>query len=451
MGQPVRDYLLTLCVTAAVTYLLTGPVRKFAIVIGAMPAIRARDVHREPTPRLGGIAMFGGLCAGLIVADHLFNLNGVFELSNEPRALLSGAALIWLIGVLDDKFEIDALIKLGGQMIAAAVMVIQGLTILWLPIPGIGTVALTQWQGTLLTVALVVITINAVNFVDGLDGLAAGMVCIAAAAFFLYTYRLWYGYGIEAAAPATLFAAILMGMCLGFLPHNMHPARIFMGDSGSMLIGLVLAAGAISITGQVDPDTMKIFEGGSERAATHAALPVFMPLLLPLTIIAIPAADLVLAIVRRTWNGQSPFAADRGHLHHRLLEIGHSHSRSVLIMYFWSALIAFGAVGYSVHSASLWIVLVIVGLSAVGLVLLLMPRFTPRAPHWAESFVPPRYRRRVPEGDAPEAQHASEGAQMASPAPERAPVAVGVSGVNGATAIGPRSRFTDRDHADSSR
>ncbi|NEE39074.1 undecaprenyl/decaprenyl-phosphate alpha-N-acetylglucosaminyl 1-phosphate transferase, partial [Streptomyces sp. SID7982] len=239
VGQPVRDYLLTLCVTAAVTYLLTGPVRKFAIAIGAMPAIRARDVHREPTPRLGGIAMFGGLCAGLIVADHLFNLQGVFELSNEPRALLSGAALIWLIGVLDDKFEIDALIKLGGQMIAAAVMVIQGLTILWLPIPGVGTVALTQWQGTLLTVALVVITINAVNFVDGLDGLAAGMVCIASAAFFLYAYRLWMGYGIEAAAPATLFAAILMGMCLGFLPHNMHPARIFMGDSGSMLIGLV--------------------------------------------------------------------------------------------------------------------------------------------------------------------------------------------------------------------
>ncbi|MCM2411677.1 MraY family glycosyltransferase [Streptomyces sp. RKAG290] len=460
MGQPVRDYLLTLCVTAAVTYLLTGPVRKFAIAVGAMPAIRARDVHREPTPRLGGIAMFGGLCAGLIVADHLANLEGVFELSSEPRALLSGAALIWLIGVLDDKFEIDALIKLGGQMIAAAVMVIQGLTILWLPIPGVGTVALTQWQGTLLTVALVVITINAVNFVDGLDGLAAGMVLIASAAFFLYTYRLWYGHMIEAAAPATLFTAILMGMCLGFLPHNMHPARIFMGDSGSMLIGLVLAAGAISVTGQVDPDTMKIFFEGSERQATHAMLPVFIPLLLPLTIIAIPAADLVLAIVRRTWNGQSPFAADRGHLHHRLLEIGHSHSRSVLIMYFWSALIAFGAVGYSVHSASLWIVLVIVGLSALGLILLLMPRFTPRAPLWAEHFVPPRYRRRRRRGgEADEAAPATEDQQGSPDSQMRredeptapAPVAAGVSGVNGATAIGPRSRFADGRKAGSTR
>ncbi|MFI6943378.1 MraY family glycosyltransferase [Streptomyces sp. NPDC050418] len=437
----MREYLLTLCVTAAVTYLLTGPVRKFAIVAGAMPAVRARDVHREPTPRLGGIAMFFGLCAGLLVADHLVGLNEVFEKSNEPRALLSGAALIWLIGVLDDKFEIDALIKLGAQMIAAGVMVMQGLTILWLPIPGVGSVSLTQWQGTLLTVALVVITINAVNFVDGLDGLAAGMVCIAATAFFMYAYRMWYGYGIEAAAPATLFAAILMGMCLGFLPHNMHPARIFMGDSGSMLIGLVLAAGAISITGQVDPDLLSDF-AGSERAAVHEMVPVYIPLLLPLTIIAIPMADLILAIVRRTWNGQSPFAADRGHLHHRLLEVGHSHSRAVLIMYFWSALIAFGAVAYSVHSASMWIVLLIVALSAVGLVLLLLPRFTPRTPSWAEAFVPPRYRR----SRATTVVYESE-QPAAAPAPaaeERTPVGAGAGRLNGATAVGGRARFTDR-------
>ncbi|MFG2778465.1 MraY family glycosyltransferase [Streptomyces prunicolor] len=439
----MREYLLTLCVTAAVTYLLTGPVRKFAIVAGAMPEIRARDVHREPTPRLGGIAMFFGLCAGLLVADHLTNLSEVFENSNEPRALLSGAALIWLIGVLDDKFEIDALIKLGGQMIAAGVMVMQGLTILWLPIPFVGNVALTQWQGTLLTVALVVITINAVNFVDGLDGLASGMVCIAAAAFFLYAYRIWYSYGIEAAAPATLFSAILMGMCLGFLPHNMHPARIFMGDSGSMLIGLVLAAGAISITGQVDPDALQLFVG-SEKAAVHQTVPVYIPLLLPLTIIAVPAADLVLAIVRRTWRGQSPFAADRGHLHHRLLEIGHSHSRAVLIMYFWSALIAFGALSYSVNSASMWIVLGIVFLSAIGLLLLLLPRFTPRAPRWAEHLVPPRYRRRRAAVD-PVAVLAEEDRDP------RPPIVGGVSGVNGATAVGPRSRLLDGRKAESSR
>ncbi|MFH9010055.1 MraY family glycosyltransferase [Streptomyces sp. NPDC017943] len=445
----MREYLLTLCITAAVTYLLTGPVRKFAIVAGAMPEIRARDVHREPTPRLGGIAMFFGLCAGLLVADHLTNLNQVFETSNEPRALLSGAALIWLIGVLDDKFEIDALIKLGGQMIAAGVMVVQGLTILWLPVPGVGSVALTQWQGTLLTVALVVITINAVNFVDGLDGLAAGMVCIAATAFFLYAYRIWFSYGIEAAAPATLFSAILMGMCLGFLPHNMHPARIFMGDSGSMLIGLVLAAGAISITGQVDPDALNLY-AGSEKEAVHQTVPVYIPLLLPLTIIAVPAADLILAIVRRTWRGQSPFAADRGHLHHRLLEIGHSHSRAVLIMYFWSALIAFGALAYSVNSASMWIVLGVVFLSAIGLILLLLPRFTPRAPRWMERFVPPRYRRRGAVSEvAPGASSPEPPTDEPAPADpdHRTPVASGVSGANGATAIGARSRMADRGRA----
>ncbi|MGC4981519.1 MraY family glycosyltransferase [Streptomyces sp. DT193] len=451
----MREYLLTLCITAAVTYLLTGPVRKFAIVAGAMPEIRARDVHREPTPRLGGIAMFFGLCAGLLVADHLTNLNEVFANSNEPRALLSGAALIWLIGVLDDKFEIDALIKLGGQMIAAGVMVMQGLTILWLPIPGVGLVALTQWQGTLLTVALVVITINAVNFVDGLDGLAAGMVCIASAAFFLYAYRIWYSYGIEAAAPATLFAAILMGMCLGFLPHNMHPARIFMGDSGSMLIGLVLAAGAISITGQIDPDVMNLFTG-SPRNTVHQTVPVFIPLLLPLTIIAIPAADLVLAIVRRTWRGQSPFAADRGHLHHRLLEVGHSHSRAVLIMYFWSALISFGALAYSVNSGAMWSVLVIAALSAVGLVLLLLPRFTPRAPRWAEHLLPPRYRRRraaaaAARDVAPVTHEAASESEPDEAREHRAPVVAGVAGVNGATAIGTRARLLDRREAESSR
>ncbi|MBB5116964.1 UDP-GlcNAc:undecaprenyl-phosphate GlcNAc-1-phosphate transferase [Streptomyces eurocidicus] len=446
----MREYLLTLCVTAAVTYLLTGPVRKFAIVAGAMPEIRARDVHREPTPRLGGIAMFGGLCAGLLVAAHLSNLGKVFELGSEPRALLSGAGLIWILGVLDDKWGVDALVKLGGQMIAAGVMVLQGLTILWIPVPGVGTVSLTSMQGTLLTVALVVITINAVNFVDGLDGLASGMVCIAAAAFFLYAYRLWFGHNVEAAAPATLFAAVLMGMCLGFLPHNMHPARIFMGDSGSMLIGLVLAAGAISITGQVDPDLLYQQVGG-ERNAVQTMVPVYIPLLLPLTVIAVPVADLLLAIVRRTWNGQSPFAADRGHLHHRLLELGHSHSRAVLIMYFWSALIGFGTVAYSVHSASVWIVLLIVALSAVGLVLLLLPRFKPRAPRWAESFVPPRYRRRAvaaaagapgPAGAAAAEAAGLHGATAVGPqaeGEEREPVP---AGLHGATAIGDRSRFT---------
>lgn len=452
----MREYLLTLLVTAAVTYLLTGPVRKFAIAAGAAPEIRARDVHREPTPRLGGIAMFGGLCAGLLVASQLTELKKVFTETDEPRALLAAAGLIWILGVLDDKWDVDAFVKLGGQMVAGGVMVLQGLQIISIPVPGVGTVTLSPVQSTLLTVAVVVITINAINFVDGLDGLASGMVCIAAVALFMHAYRLWFGHGIQEAAPATLFSAVLIGVCLGFLPHNLHPARIFMGDSGSMMIGLLLAASAISVTGQVDPSVIVAYSD-SQTDAVHQMVPVYIPLLLPLTVIAVPFADLVLAIVRRTWNGQSPFAADKQHLHHRLLEVGHSHSRAVLIMYFWSALIAFGTVAFSVKSDSTVILLAVMALCAVGLVVLLMPRFRPHAPHWAEAFVPPRYRRsrraalrEAAAGAAADlaAVEAGEGSGLSSAgtADGRNPM---LGSLNGATAVGDRSRFHRRPPAHS--
>ncbi|GAA1156148.1 MraY family glycosyltransferase [Kitasatospora gansuensis] len=388
----VREYLLVLFVTAAVTYLLTGPVRKFAIVAGAMPPVRARDVHREPTPRLGGIAMFGGLCAGLMVASQLTHLGNLFIQSADIRALLAGAGIMWLLGVLDDKWGVDALVKLGGQMIAAGVMVWQGVTVISIPVPGVGPVSVTPTMGMVISVTLVVVMVNAVNFIDGLDGLAGGMVCIAAMAFFLYSYRLWYGYGINDAAPAVLFSAVLIGMCLGFLPHNLHPARIFMGDSGSMMLGLMLAVSAISITGRVDPDLITA-QTLSQTATVHELVPIYIPLLLPLTVIALPLADLLLAVVRRTWAGKSPFAADKQHLHHRLLEVGHSHSRAVLIMYFWAALIAFGTVAFSVPGRGRALVLGLAGLCLLGIVVLMMPRFRPRAPRAVQAFVPPRYRK----------------------------------------------------------
>ncbi|MGW3039204.1 MraY family glycosyltransferase [Kitasatospora sp. NPDC001159] len=405
----MREYLLVLFCTAAVTYLLTGPVRKFAIAAGAMPPVRARDVHREPTPRLGGIAMFGGLCAGILVASQLDNLSKVFSQGGDIRALLSGAGIMWLLGVLDDKWGVDALVKLGGQMIAAGVMVWQGVTVITLPVPGVGAVAVSPTQGMVISVTLVVVMVNAVNFIDGLDGLAGGMVCIAAMAFFLYSYRLWYGYAITDAAPAVLFSVLLIGMCLGFLVHNMHPARIFMGDSGSMMLGLMLAVAAISITGRVDPDLINN-ETGSQTATVHALVPIYIPLLLPLTVIALPLADLLLAVVRRTWAGQSPFAADKRHLHHRLLQVGHSHSRAVLIMYFWAALIAFGTVAFSVTNTGRTVVLTLAGLCLVGLVVLLTPRFRPRAPRAVQSFVPPRYRRQG--GSAPMAELSAKDKQL---------------------------------------
>jgi len=427
----VREFLLVLFTTAAVTYLLTGPVRKFAIVAGAMPPVRARDVHREPTPRLGGIAMFGGLCAGLLVSSQLTNLGLLFSQSADVRALLSGAGIMWVLGVLDDKWGVDALVKLGGQMIAAGVMVWQGVTVISIPVPGVGPVAVTPTQGMIISVTLVVVMVNAVNFIDGLDGLAAGMVCIAAMAFFLYSYRLWYGYGINDAAPAVLFSAVLIGMCLGFLPHNLHPARIFMGDSGSMMLGLMLAVAAVSITGRVDPDLITA-RTGSQTATVHELVPIYIPLLLPLTVIALPLADLLLAVVRRTWAGKSPFAADKQHLHHRLLEVGHSHSRAVLIMYFWAALIAFGTVAFSVPGTGRALTLSFAALCLVGIVVLLMPRFRPHAPRAVQAFVPPRYRKAT----GPEAAEAAEAPAMAELSADDKAL-LGRLGT-GATAVGGR-------------
>jgi UDP-GlcNAc:undecaprenyl-phosphate/decaprenyl-phosphate GlcNAc-1-phosphate transferase len=334
----VRAYLLAMLVAAALTYLLTPVSRRLAVAVGAMTQVRDRDVHAIPTPRLGGTAMLGGLCAGLLVASQLPLLRDVFANSRDPRALLSGSLLICLLGAADDRYDLDALTKLAGQVLAAGVMAIQGIQLLWLPVPRYGTLSLTTDQGILLTVLVIVVTVNAVNFVDGLDGLAAGIVGIASLAFFSYSYLLNVEEGFDRAATPTLITAVLAGMCLGFLPHNFFPARIFMGDSGSMLIGLLLASSTITLTGQLDP-------GAISGEATY--VPAILPLVLPFMVLAVPFLDLLLAVVRRARAGRSPFSPDKQHLHHRLLEIGHSHARAVLIMYVWSALIAGGAVAVS--------------------------------------------------------------------------------------------------------
>ena len=160
----------------------------------------------------------------------------------------------------------------------------------------------------MLTIALVVITVNAVNFVDGLDGLAAGVVAIAAAAFFIFSYILTVNGSLVRATTSGVVAAALVGVCVGFLPHNFSPARVFMGDSGSMLLGLLLASTTITLTGNVGPNSV-----------TTDLTPTLLPLALPLAAMALPFLDVLLAIVRRTAAGRSPFAPDKQHLHHRLL------------------------------------------------------------------------------------------------------------------------------------
>jgi UDP-GlcNAc:undecaprenyl-phosphate/decaprenyl-phosphate GlcNAc-1-phosphate transferase len=294
----VRAYLLTMLVAAAVTYFTTPLVRRGAITFGAMAEVRDRDVHAIPIPRLGGVAMLVGILSAFAVASRLPFVRAVFDQTRDPVALLSGATLICLLGVVDDRWGLDAVTKLAGQVVAAGVMVIQGIQLVWLPIPRYTTLVLTPWQGVLLTIVVVVVVVNAVNFVDGLDGLAAGVVGIAALAFFSYSYLLNVEYGFDRAAAPSLITAVLAGACAGFLPHNFSPARIFMGDSGSMLIGLLLAASTISLTGQLDP-------GALSGAAGQTYVPALLPLLLPLAVLAVPFVDLLLAVMRRYRAGRA--------------------------------------------------------------------------------------------------------------------------------------------------
>jgi UDP-GlcNAc:undecaprenyl-phosphate GlcNAc-1-phosphate transferase len=360
----VREYLTVFLVAAVVTYLLGVIAREIALRTGAVAKVRDRDVHAIPIPYFGGLAMLGGLGAGYVVARQLPFLSLSDEkIFRDTGVVLVAGGLICAVGVLDDLLELDALTKFGGQLLAAGFLVFFEVQFYSIQLPGGSQFALDTTQAALASVVLVVATVNAVNFVDGLDGLAAGVVGIGAVAFFLFSYTLADVNGETLAISAALLTAALGGACAGFLPHNFFPARIFMGDSGSMLIGLVLAGSALTLTGQfASVDMSQGVAGG-----TASWLPTLLPIILPIAILVVPFVDLLLAVVRRTRAGRSPFAPDKQHLHHRLLEIGHSHRRAVLIMWLWASLIAFGGVLASLYSGglttailALWVLLTVV-------------------------------------------------------------------------------------------
>jgi UDP-GlcNAc:undecaprenyl-phosphate GlcNAc-1-phosphate transferase len=334
----VREYALVFFVAAAVTYLLTPIARRLAMATGTLARPRDRDVHAIPTPYLGGLAMYGGVVAAMYVARALPALQ-VIRGTPEPKAVLLAGGVICLVGIADDRWQLDAFTKLTGQMVAAGILVLLGVQLLFITLPGTGAqnFALDPNLSVVATVLLTLVMVNSINFIDGLDGLAAGVVGIAAVAFFGFCYQLSVVQRNTRVTPATLLATIVAGVCVGFLPHNFSPARIFMGDSGSMLLGLLLAAAVTSGTTSFDPTAI-----GARRGATF-----FFPVLLPLTVLAVPFVDLLLAVFRRTRTGRSVFAPDKEHLHHRLLEIGHTHRRAVLTIWYWSAVLAFGGVAAS--------------------------------------------------------------------------------------------------------
>jgi UDP-GlcNAc:undecaprenyl-phosphate GlcNAc-1-phosphate transferase len=334
----MREYLLAITLAATLCFLITPIIRIIAMKSGAYISVRARDMHTHITPRWGGLAMWVSMSITFLVVSHLPLVSKSF--GREATGIFLAGTFIMILGALDDLYDLDSLTKFAGQALAAGILLLHGVQILWLPINGIFT--LPPNIGQLLTVLFVMVVINAVNFVDGLDGLATGIVAICATAFFAFSYLLAVVNGFNRAGAPSLITAVVIGICIGFLPHNYHPARIFMGDSGAMFLGLLLSAAAITLTGQIDANS--ITENGSAP---------LLPLLLPFTVLAIPLLDLGMAIVRRLRAGRSPFAADREHLHHRLIALGNSHRRTSLILYSWTAMFAVPTVVASFFS--LWV------------------------------------------------------------------------------------------------
>lgn len=342
MGGLLR-YILVAGTAAVLAYVLTPVVRWVAIRYDAVDRPGDRKVHAIATPTLGGLAMFLAFMGALALSSRLFHQ--LFA-SSEAAGVAIGASLMTGIGIVDDLKGLTAPAKLAAQIFAASIMTLAGVQVLYFWVPSFGTpepgtiVSLSPDLGVPLTVLLVVITVNAVNLVDGLDGLAAGLVGIGALAYFIYSYRTGAGGLIEEFTPAPLISALLFGACVGFLPHNFNPARIFMGDSGSMLLGTLLSGATITGIGRTT----------QPQAADQFAL--LIPVAIPMLVLALPFIDTLLAVGRRMRAGKGIMTADKNHLHHRLLEMGHSHRKAVLILYGWSALLAGSAVALSFIGAT---------------------------------------------------------------------------------------------------
>lgn len=347
-------FLFITAIAALATWLSSLAVYRVAMKYKIHPPLRERDVHSRPTPRLGGIAMFIGVLIAMLVASFLPSFQRVFDEPLRIVILLGAVMIIVVVGVLDDLIDLDWMLKLGAQLAVAIAIALFSVQIVSLPIAG-----LTVGSSTLsisLTVLVLVLIMNAVNFIDGLDALVAGTTIIGSSAFFAYIWMLSQNLGQQNAtfSLASLLTAVVIGVCVGVLPLNWHPAKMFIGDAGALMVGLLTAVSAVAVTGQID---IAVVGGRSQ------ILPAFIPILLPLAILLMPLLDFVLAVVRRLLNGKSPFAADRKHLHHRLLDMGHTHFGAVLIFYSWTAVVSIGCLLFMLVPA--WAAVVFIGVGFV--------------------------------------------------------------------------------------
>ncbi len=328
MRPVLTSYLVVAAVAAAVTLALVPLCRFVAEATGLLIEPDSRRLHDRPTPFLGGTAMYVGFVVGLSVAWASGWFDATFSCSTEPLAVLIGATVACLVGLVDDIKDISAPAKTAGLSLAGGLLAVGGVSIIWFRIPFLDVFVLPYDLALLFSVVWVLGMANAVNFIDGLDGLAAGIVGIGATAFLLYGFRLGQVELLLAGNIGPLVAALVLGICLGFLPWNVYPARIFMGDSGSLLLGTLMAASTMAVGGRTpDPFSGQTFF-------------FYAPLAIPLLILGVPVIDTAFAIVRRASRRQGLATADKGHLHHRLVRLGHGHRRSVGILWSWTALLS---------------------------------------------------------------------------------------------------------------
>ena len=322
-------YLTVGGVAAIATFIATPLARKTAEHFGVISAPDDRDVHESPTPHLGGPAMLFGLLAGALFAWLIGDFSDVFSTQSEILGVLVAAIVMCGVGVIDDVRPISAPAKVAGMVIAGSVLSLVGVSLVVLRVPFVDVVLLSPDLAALATVLWVVLLANAINLIDGLDGLATGIVAIAATTFVIYAIRLANEGVLFEENPASLIAVLIAGVCIGFLPHNAHPAKIFMGDGGALMLGVLLAAATVSVGGRTDV------------AYSGQSFFFFAPLLIPLVILGVPIIDVLFAIIRRiVIPGLPVTTADKDHLHHRLLRLGHGHRRVVFILWAWTALLS---------------------------------------------------------------------------------------------------------------
>jgi UDP-GlcNAc:undecaprenyl-phosphate GlcNAc-1-phosphate transferase len=378
----VKHYVFTLILTATLTFALTWVVWRISMRYKLYPGIRERDVHKNPTPRLGGIAMFLGVVAAFALSTAVPYFRIFWEDPVRNWAILGATALIVVVGVADDLWDLDWFLKLGAQFLVAWIIVGPGgVQILSLPIGG--KTVVSGWMSVTLSVLVIVIVMNAVNFIDGLDGLVAGVALIANGVFFAYTYLLARDFEFSSYSNLSAFIAIvLVGACLGFLPFNWNPARMFMGDGGALMLGLLMAVSAILVTGDLPAQLVS----DNDQFGRSQLLGAFIPILLPIVVVLLPLLDFGLAVVRRMSKGKSPFSPDRKHLHHRMLDMGHSDRDAVLIFYAWTAVVSLSVllmyIGTTVGWPGLYlpgVVFFVVGAAPCLIVTLLPSRRIPRA------------------------------------------------------------------------